>query len=117
MQKDNDDAKSVMYWVAEMERETDYNPVICYKGQGEDSCHMGLNNKDFLLGIQMEFQKEMLVKYAHKLVCADATHGTNTYDFQLITVLVVDDYNEGIPMAWLISNRECAEVIEVFFCA
>ena len=116
MQKDNDDAKSMMYWVAEMEQETGYNPVICYKGQGEDSCHMGLNNKYFLLGIQTEFQKEMFVKYAHKLVCADATHGTNAYDFQLITVLVVDDYDEGIPVAWLISNRECAEVLSVFSC-
>ena len=27
----------------------------------------------------------------------DATHGTNMYNFYLITVLVVDEYGEGLP--------------------
>ena len=45
----------------------------------------------------------------------DATHGTNVYDFQLITVLVIDDYDEGIPVAWLISNKESADILRVFF--
>ena len=57
----------------------------------------------------------MFVKYAQKLVCEDATHGTNSYDFQLVTVLVINDYNEGIPAAWLISNKESADVLRVFF--
>ena len=57
----------------------------------------------------------MFVKYAQKLVCVDATHGTISYDFQLTTVLVNDDYDEGIPVAWLISNRETADVLRVFF--
>ena len=39
----------------------------------------------------------MFTKYASKLICVDATHGTTAYDFQLITVLVIDDYDEGIP--------------------
>ena len=57
----------------------------------------------------------MFVKYAQKLVCVDATHGTNSYDFQLVTVLVIDDYDEGIPVAWLISNKESADILRVFF--
>lgn len=114
MQKDHDDANSVLYWVAEMERE-EHNPVLCFKSQGESSNHAGIETNDFLLGIQTEFQQDMFVKYATKLVCADATHGTNAYDFQLITVLVIDDYDEGIPVAWLISNKESADVLRVFF--
>ena len=33
------------------------------------------------------------------------THGTNAYDFSLITVLVIDSHGEGILVAWAISNR------------
>jgi hypothetical protein len=29
----------------------------------------------------------------------DPTHGTNAYDFNLITVLVMDGFGEGIPVA------------------
>ena len=88
MQKDQNDATSVLYWVAEMERE-EHNDVLCFKGQGEISDHAGIETDDFLLGIQTEFQRDMFVRYASKLVCVDATHGTNAYDFQLVTVLVV----------------------------
>ena len=35
-----------------------------------------------------------------------ATYGVNMYDFMLITVLVIGEYGEGIPVAWAISNRE-----------
>ena len=28
------------------------------------------------------------------------THGTNSYDFNLVTVLVVDEFGEGYPIAW-----------------
>ena len=114
VKKDAEDAKSVAYWVAEMERDS-YNSVLCYKAQGEDSAHSELGNKDFFLGIQTEFQKHMFQKYAHKVICADATHGTTAYDFQLITVMVADDYDEGIPVAWLISNRESENVLKHFF--
>ena len=30
-----------------------------------------------------------------RVLCVDSTHGTNGYDFTLITVLVVDEYGEG----------------------
>ena len=33
MEKDQDDANIVFYWVAEMERE-EHNPVLCFKSQG-----------------------------------------------------------------------------------
>ena len=114
VKKDAEDAKSVAYWVAEMERDSYNSAVLCYKAQGEDSAHSELGNKDFFLGIQTEFQKHMFQNYAHKVICADATHDTTAYDFQLITVMVVDDYDEGIPVAWLISNRESENFLKHF---
>ena len=114
IKKDSDDARSVSHWVEEMQRD-EYNPILCYKCQGEESDDHLVEKNDFLLGFQTEFQKEMFIKYASKLVCVDATHGTTAYDFQLITVLIIDDYDEGIPVAWLISNKESADVLRVFF--
>jgi len=32
------------------------------------------------------------------LVCVDATHGTNHYDFKLVTVIVLDELG-GVPVA------------------
>ena len=46
----------------------------------------------------------MLKKFGGKVVCVDATHGTNAYDFKLITLLVVDEYGEAFPASvnkWL----------------
>lgn len=98
-----------------MEREN-YNPVLCFKRQGEKSTHTGgVELNDFILGIQTEFQQDMFVQYAIKLVCVDATRGTNAYGFQLITTLVIGDYDEGIPVARLISNKESRDVVSVIF--
>lgn len=67
---------------------------------------------DFLLA---EFQKEMFSKYTSKLIFVDATHGTTAYDFQLITVLVTDNFEEGVPVAWMIRNKESTDTLRVFF--
>lgn len=56
MEKDQDDANSVMCWVAEIERE-EHNPVLCFKSQGENSDHAGIEKNDFLLGITQNFNK------------------------------------------------------------
>ena len=39
-------------------------------------------------------------------MCCDSTHGTNGYDFLLTTLLVIDEYGEGFPVAWCIANHE-----------
>ena len=35
----------------------------------------------------------------------DSTHGTNAYDYQLTTVMVIDEHGEGFPAAFCFSNR------------
>ena len=36
------------------------------------------------------------------------------YDFNLVTVLVVDDHGEGVPVAWALTNRVDAAMLGEF---
>ena len=71
--------------------------------------------KRFPTSIANTVPKTNVWKHAQKLICVDATHGTTAYHFQLVTVLVTDDYNEGVPVAWLISNKETTDALKIFF--
>ena len=117
IQRHKDDATSVHLWVEEM-KACDVNPVILYKAQGEpqpETCD-NLSKNDFLLAIQTPLQKEMMVNFTNEsVICVDSTHGTNSYDFTLIIVMVADDYGEGFPVAWCISNREDQLLLINFF--
>ena len=114
MEKDSKDTKSVDFWVNELQNGT-FNPVLVYKPQGVNE--YSLPAEDFLLGIQTKYQLDMLKKYGRKIICMDSTHKTNQYDFQLISVLVIDEFGEGVPVAWLISNREDQLVLSPFLAA
>jgi len=46
-----------------------------------------------------------LSKYATDRICVDSTHGTTSHDFQLTTLLVVDEFGAGCPVTFCISNR------------
>ena len=79
----------------------------CSKKLGEEQ-QEDLDNismKDFSLCLQTEFQGDMLIKFGSSAICMDSTHGTNCYDFNLMSLVVVDEYGEGIPVGWMISNR------------
>lgn len=77
-----------------------YNP---HKVQGEEPWPKlnHLCKEDLLL-----FQKDMTVKFGCNIICFDATHGTTMYDFLLITILVIDEHGEIVPVAWVLSNKE-----------
>ena len=51
------------------------------------------------------------------MVCIDSTHGTNSYSFSLVTVMGVDEFGEGYPLAWCLSNREDQLLLVNFFNA
>jgi len=74
-----------------------------------------LADTDFVLALMNDVQVHMLQKYGHHRVnCMDSTHGINAYDFQLTTLLVIDDYGEGFPVAFCISNKIDSLAMEVF---
>lgn len=41
----------------------------------------------------------------------DATHSITVYDFLVITILVVEDFSKGVPIALAISYREGTAVL------
>ena len=109
-EKHKEDAMSVHLWVQECIMEQ-HNPILLYKPQGQASAevgsNLGLGMHDFALALQTPLQQELMKSCGHrKIICVDATHGTNSYNFVLITVLVVDEFAEGFPVAWCYSNKE-----------
>ena len=87
------------------------NPILIFKGQEQTSDVDDTGKNDFLIGIQTSFQREMFKKFGPATICMDSTHGTNVYDFYLITNLVLDDLGEGVLVGRIVSNREDAAII------
>ena len=113
IEKHANDYTSLAMWVEEM-KAMDFNPVIAFKQQGVIESDSGLERDDFLLAFQTQIQLDMLKAFGNNVVCMDATHGTNMYNFLLVTVLVVDDFGEGIPVAWSIMTRENESMLTYF---
>ena len=120
MEKHKDDAMSVHLWVQEVTCHGKHNPVLFYKPQGQILAELGTNQglgvHDFALVLQTPLQSEMFKSCGNnRVICVDATHGTNSYDFVLITVLVIDELGEGFPVAWCYSNKEDSTLLTNFF--
>ncbi|CAG9837716.1 unnamed protein product [Diabrotica balteata] len=108
------DAISIEAWVNSMKEQGEC--VLFYKPQGvyyKD--YPQLKNDDFVLVIMTPSQVELLKKFGGNIICLDGTHGTNSYDFELHTIMVVDEIREGFPCGFLISNRSDHEVLVLFF--
>ena len=115
----HDDATSVHLWVEEMKAQQN-NPVLFYKPQGQELSESieQLSKNDFVLAIQTSLQADVLKRFSSdKVVCVDSTHGTNGYDFTLITLMIIDEYGEGFPVAWCISNGEDQPLLLQFYGA
>ena len=54
----------------------------------------------------------MAEKFGEFGTCCDATHSTNAYDFHLL--MVVDEFGEGQPIGWMISNHETVQFLKHF---
>ena len=74
-----------------------------YKFQSDTSFNYesNIDSNDFMIVIQTPLQKQMFKAFGHKrVVCMNAPHCNNIYRFHLITLLVADDFGEGLPVAW-----------------
>uniref|UniRef100_A0A1X7VUP0 ZSWIM1/3 RNaseH-like domain-containing protein n=1 Tax=Amphimedon queenslandica TaxID=400682 RepID=A0A1X7VUP0_AMPQE len=56
----------------------------------------------------------MFMKFGGNAVCTDSTHRTNIYDYHLVTILVLDNFGEGISVAWFVLNCKNAAVLPQF---
>lgn len=55
------------------------------------------------------------IRFGHgRPLIMDTTFGTNREKFPLITILAMDDHNNGVPIAWSIISRERTEAIAAF---
>ncbi|GFR21199.1 MULE domain-containing protein [Trichonephila clavata] len=84
---------------------------------GQSGNDYGLKDEDFVLIIMTDFQKEMITKYGKDKICIDGTHGLNSYDFNLYSVLVVDEHKNGISVAFCFSNKSSEDVFRIYFSA
>lgn len=88
------------------------NSVLVYKPQGKcveighNNVKEILNDPDlFLFGFQEERQRIEMVKGCKKSLVIDATHRTNYYDFQLVNLIVPDEFRVGYPVGHFLTNR------------
>ena len=92
--RNREDAVSVDMFVNELQKEP-YNPILLYKRQHDSNpSYSSLPKESFVFAMQTEFQ-DCYQQYATKILCVDATHGTNAYGFKLITVMVADEFGQG----------------------
>ena len=118
IQKHADDHTSVDVWIQELRQLNDANPVLLYKRQGDqlDCTSLGLAATDFVLCIQTVTQRQFMLQFGNgSVVCLDSTHGTNQYGFNLVTMMVVDDFGQGNPVAFMIATKEDETVLSAFF--
>lgn len=88
---------------------------LFFKSQGEEDTVFGtLNKDDYLIVLMDQSQAENLQRYGHKVVAFDGTHTADRYQFVLHTLLVMNANGEGIPVAFLVSNRRDQAVIDIF---
>ena len=60
------------------------------------------------------FQEKMLTLFGGNVISCDSAHGTNSNNFLLHTILVLDEKWEGIGVAFMLSNQNDKVVLEVF---
>ncbi|KAJ8909974.1 hypothetical protein NQ315_008989 [Exocentrus adspersus] len=109
------DVISVDLWVKHMKTIGDDCPVLYYKKQGVTDDSGDFDENDFFLTIMTSFQASLLLNFGNRKICIVSTHGTNAFDFLLTTLLTVDEFGEGVPVAFLLSNRVNRKTIGNFF--
>eukprot|EP01018_Ginkgo_biloba_P035849 Gb_29690 [translate_table: standard] len=57
--------------------------------------------------------RKMMVKYSHKsLILMDATFSTNKYGYQLYTLTMFDQFQNGVLISWVVSSQDITSDIE-----
>lgn len=109
-----DDATSVDLFVDE---HCHSGEVIIYKPKrAVDPKYPELMSSDFVFGLMTDIQISWCDQLENEfsVVCVDATHGMGN-GFKMITVLTINEFYQGLPLAFCISRTETATVLRAFF--
>lgn len=109
------DSMIVNIWVQGMMDKGDESPILYYKEQGKYDNLSCFTKADFCLIIMTKFQSELLLKFGCDKICIDGTHGLNGYNFQLYSLVVVDEFGNGYPVAFCFSNKSDAVLYRHYF--
>jgi len=91
------------------------SPVLFYQPQQLDAD--GNIEQHFVLVLSSSFGLAMINAFGageDRMVLMDATGGTNQYGYQLYGMLVVDEWREGVPGAFMITSSQEASEVETF---
>lgn len=95
--------------------EENRDKILFYKWQGiDDFTYQKLEKDDFAIVIMDETYANYLRLYGDKVIAMANTRMKNLHDFNLHTLLVLDNEEEGLPIAFLISNRNDRAVVDIF---
>ena len=99
-----------------------HQPVLLFKEQGskievgpEEIDNVAGSHDLSLIGFQTKEQQEMFIKHGSKIVFIDITEAIITPNQYVISLKVLDEYNKGYPVAFLISNSRDETVLFYFF--
>lgn len=62
-----------------------------------------------------QFQSEMPLKFRKDKICNYGTHGLNNYNFQLYSIVVVDEYENLLSVAFCFSNKSDTTTYKHYF--
>lgn len=96
--RDPNDAVCVHLWVTEVRNHGDDRPVLFYENQGITGPN--LKDYDFPLILMTTFQAQQIVKFGSDIICIDGNHGTNSYEIQLYTLMIIDEFGLGYPVGF-----------------
>jgi len=104
------DVQAVEMLVQQLKQEDD-TCVLYYHPQVLDADRNVIQH--FRLCIFHPFGQRMLRSF-HEMPHLDATHGLNTLGFPQLTMLVQDEFGNGVPVAFCIASAETSEIIKEF---
>lgn len=77
--------------------------------------HPNLKSEDFVLMIMNQTQRDKLRKFGNETICLDRSFDLNCHHFELVSLLVLNENEEGFPCCFLVSNRSDLEIMTLFF--
>ncbi|KAL3678483.1 hypothetical protein R1sor_021439 [Riccia sorocarpa] len=95
--------------MAEIVKKLNSEKVVLYQERSQNE------SRPFLLAWQTEWMVGKLATLGHEsTVSIDATFGTNKYEFQLVTMVCFDAFQNDIPCLWAIMERhEAVDLVTI----